>query len=165
MEPRPKILPELTALDKFVEAICLSLLLLLWAFSIFAYVQLPEIIPIHFNASGKPDGYGSKMTLFLLPLISSALYLGLTSINRYPHIFNYTVKITEANAAQQYKLATRVLRFTKLAVVLIFSAIVFSTFQSGRGKSDGLGSWFFPMIIAFSVAGAVVPILLAARKS
>ena len=33
------------------------------------YDALPETIPIHFNFEGKPDGFGSKDTIYLAPII------------------------------------------------------------------------------------------------
>ena len=38
-------------------------------FSAITYPKLPEQIPIHFNAQGIPDNYGSPLTIFLLPAI------------------------------------------------------------------------------------------------
>lgn len=32
----------------------------LWLTSIYGYLTLPEIIPIHFSGSGKADGFGDK---------------------------------------------------------------------------------------------------------
>ena len=45
--------------------ICLVAVIL----SAIAFPHLPEQIAIHFNAQGVPDGYGSPLTIFLLPAI------------------------------------------------------------------------------------------------
>ncbi|WP_290902594.1 DUF1648 domain-containing protein [Ferroglobus sp.] len=50
------------------QLIVVLLLTLIWVTSIHAYLTLPERIPIHFNASGKADAYGGKITFLLLPL-------------------------------------------------------------------------------------------------
>lgn len=39
----------------------------------FAYTQLPEQIPIHFNAAGQPDNYAGKLFVFMEPLLAYAL--------------------------------------------------------------------------------------------
>jgi uncharacterized membrane protein len=165
MNNRPRLILAKTKLDTWVERTSLCLLLLLWAFTFFAYTHLPDIVAIHFNGAGKPDGYGNKLTLFLLPVITTAVVLAIAALNEHPHLFNYTVTITEENAAQQYLLATRVLRFTNLGVVLLFLVILFSTYQTASGKSDGLGAWFFPVVVALSLSAGIVPLLLSARKS
>lgn len=41
--------------------------------AIFAYPQLPEQIPTHFNFSGVPDAYSSKLFVFMMPLLSFVL--------------------------------------------------------------------------------------------
>ena len=44
---------------------------------IFAFQQLPETIPIHFNAQGEADNWGSKNTIFIMPGIAIVLFVGL----------------------------------------------------------------------------------------
>lgn len=164
MDTRPRLILQKHRMDIWLERSALFALMLLWAFTIYAFKQLPEIVPIHFDGAGKPDGYGTKWTMFILPLITTALFFGITAINKHPHIFNYTTTITEENAEQQYRMATRLLRFTNLGVVLIFLAIEFSTYRTGLGKSDGLEPWFFPMVIVLSLAAAIVPLVMAAKN-
>jgi immunity protein, SdpI family len=51
------------------------LILATLAFSIAAYTRLPERIPIHWNASGEPDDYGSRaFGAFLLPAVLVGLW-------------------------------------------------------------------------------------------
>src|SRR5205823_14506695 len=38
------------------------------------YPQLPEQIPTHFGFTGKPDGWGPKRALWILPALSILLY-------------------------------------------------------------------------------------------
>ncbi len=49
----------------------------------FLYPSLPDTIPIHFNAKGEADGWGSKESIFLAPAI-----LGLVSIFVYTLLSN-----------------------------------------------------------------------------
>ena len=54
----------------------LGVVLATFGFSAYEYPLLPEIVPIHWNALGKPDGYGSKNTLlWMMPGILIVLYL------------------------------------------------------------------------------------------
>lgn len=87
------------------------------------YGSLPDSIPLHFNFSGQADSMGGKINIFILPVISFAMYLLLTLIQRVPHSFNYPVKITEENASFQYHLAVKMLRYLKLLIILEFGLI------------------------------------------
>lgn len=152
MNTRPNIKLDLSATDKVFEILGFVLLLLLWVLPGAYYSCLPEIIPIHFNAAGKVDGYGSKATIFLLPAIGSALFAGLKILNRYPHIHNYAVNITPENALKQYTNSTRLVRVINTVVLLIFAIIVFEIIQTASGKSFSLGIWFLPFTLLLILA-------------
>lgn len=148
MEPRPRIKPALTAFDRFIELVTFLLLLALWAIVLFSYAELPDRIPTHFDPSGRPDDYGSKFTLFLLPIIGTAIFAGMTGLNRVPHLFNYLRPITPENAEREYTASTRMIRVVKLIVLLIFNGIVLMTLRTIKGSSSGLGYWFLPLCLA-----------------
>src|SRR5690349_21517945 len=114
MNTRPRIKINLNRFDKRLEMAGLILLALMWGLAIINYLRSPETVPIHFDSSGNPNGYGSKLTLLFLPLIPTILYLGLTQLNKYPHVFNYMTQITAENAERQYTIATRMIRILKV---------------------------------------------------
>ena len=116
METRPKINVSLSPLDKILESIGKLLFIIIWGLTLFVFFKLPTIIPTHFNASGKPDGFGNKLTILILPIIATLLYFGLTKLNQHPHAFNYINSITEDNAEKQYTIATRMLRVLKISL-------------------------------------------------
>ncbi len=145
MEARPKFKLELTPTDKIVEVVGWFTLAILWILTLWNYGSLPETIPTHFNASGQPNDYGSKGTLLMLPIIATVLFFGMTILNKYPQAFNYPTHITDANALRQYTNVTKMVRYLKLAVVLIFLFIVFKTLKTVEGAAEGLGIWFLPL--------------------
>jgi uncharacterized membrane protein len=147
MEVRPKIKIELTPSDNILEIMGWVALIGLWILILVNYSNLPETIPTHFNGAGKVDSYGNKATLFMLPIIATVAYIGLTVLNNYPHIFNYPTKLTAENALRQYTNATKMIRYLKLVIVLVFSLIVFMTLRTAAGQSDGLGAWFLPFTL------------------
>lgn len=116
---------------------------------------LPETIPHHFGVSGKPDAWGGKWILWLLPGISLVLYVGLTILSRYPHIYNYPWLITEKNAAAQYHLARTMIGALKAEIVLIFAYLQWQTIQVALGKAEGLGIAFLPafLLLVFGTIG------------
>jgi len=146
MEERPKIKLELTTADKTFEIIGWLLVISVWGLTITNYANLPETIPTHYNAAGQADRFGGKATILTLPLIATVLFVGLTILlNKFPHIFNYPTNITQDNALRQY--ATRMIRYLKLIIVVIFGLIEFKTIQIANGQADGLGIWFLPMTL------------------
>jgi hypothetical protein len=147
MNKRPRIKLQLNQTDKVLEIIGWISVFGIWALPLINYFDLPEIIPIHFNGAGKADRFGNKTHIFVLPIISSLLFIGLTILNKRPHVFNYPGQITKENAVHQYTYATRMMRVLKLVIVLLFGLIVFKTIQNVNGHADGLGTWFLPFTI------------------
>lgn len=164
MEARPKISLTPSAVDRKTDLAAKLLLIFIWAFTVYIFFKLPAIIPIHFNAAGKADSYGSKLTLLILPLLATVIYFGLTTLNKYPHIFNYMTTITEANAVYQYSIATRMLRFLKLGILLIFSLLIVFIYLNSKGVVNGLGSWFLPVTLALVLIPVVVFTGLSLKK-
>lgn len=150
METRPKLKIPLSGTDKFIELIGWLTLLLLWVLTCWKYSSLPDTIPTHYNAAGQTDSYGNKVTILFLPIIGTVLFIILTILNKYPHIFNYPVKVTAGNAERLYTIATRMIRLLKLILALVFLTLLFREIQTVTGKSNGLGSWFLPLMIALT---------------
>lgn len=147
MEERPKIKLELTAADKTLEIIGWLLIISVWGLTITNYENLPDTIPTHYSEAGKADGFGGKATILTLPLIATVLFVGLKILNKFPHIFNYPTNITQDNALRQYTNATRMIRYLKLIIVVIFGLIAFKTIQNANGEAIGLGIWFLPLTL------------------
>ncbi len=148
MNKRPKIELKLTQTDMILEIFGWAAIFGIWTLTLVNYFELPEIIPTHFNGIGKADGFGNKANILILPFVSTLLFVGLTILNKYPHVFNYPSEITNENALHHYTNATRLIRYLKLIIVIIFGLIVFKTIQNVKGSADGLGTWFLPSIIA-----------------
>lgn len=144
---RPKLKISLTATDKLTEGAGFILLCLIWGLTAVNYSSLPDMIPVHFDALGKPDGFGGKITIWTLPLLSTLIFAGLTLLNKFPHIFNYPTEITPENAFKQYQMATRMIRVLKLVLVVIFNLLAVQTLRQANGKTDGIGIWLLPLIL------------------
>lgn len=53
----------------------IPVLVLVLTATALVYRDLPDIIPIHWNAAGEANGYGARITIFLLPLITGLMML------------------------------------------------------------------------------------------
>ena len=128
MRERPKLKLELTTFDKTLEILGWISILAIWVLTITNYTNLPDTIPIHYNGAGQADGFGGKDNILTLPLIATILFVGLTILNKFPHVFNYPTNITADNALRQYTNATRLIRYL-------------------NGQTSGLGVWFLPLTL------------------
>lgn len=161
IQERPKIKIELRPWDKMLEASGWMLLLAFWLYTFANYPQLPDTIPTHFNALGEADGFGDKSSIYILPVVASIFFFILTVLNRFPYIFNYLVTITEANALKQYTMATRFMRYLKLALVFIFFLIGLKTIQTASNTSNSLGIWLLP----FTAGIIFIPLIVFIIRS
>lgn len=59
------------------------------------YNKLPENIPMHWNAGGQIDGYGSRNTIFILPVTYLIIYLLL--------LFLPTIDVFKENVKKSFK--------------------------------------------------------------
>jgi uncharacterized membrane protein len=152
-EPRPRLKLKLSVHDYAVEFLGLSFMIILILIPVIYYNQLPERIAVHFNAAGIPDGYGSRSALFILPATGLFVYVLLTVLAGFPHIYNFPVTITPENAEVQYRLATRLLRVLKTVILILFSFISWMTIRTAAGIAGGLGKAFLPVffILTFGV--------------
>lgn len=151
MGGRPKVKLDLTNTDKVFEFTGLTLLIGIWILAILSFSDLPESIPTHFNGAGEADGFGERTNIFVLPIIGTITFIGLTLLNKNPHIFNYPKTITNENALNQYSNATRMIRVLKLIIIFVFGLILVRTLQNTNGNADGIGTWFLPLTIGLFV--------------
>lgn len=57
------------------ELLLIAIALFPLSYALYLWPTLPETIPIHFDASGKADGWGSKSTVFLFTGVCIFIYL------------------------------------------------------------------------------------------
>ncbi|GAB4138854.1 MAG: DUF1648 domain-containing protein [Ignavibacteriales bacterium] len=163
-EFRPKIKINLSEFDRKLELTGLFLLIVLWVVSFFIFKITQGEIPTHFDFSGNADNYGSRNSIFLLPVIGTLLFLLMTWLNKYPHKFNYTIKITTENAEIQYSLATRLIRWMKIVILLIFILITLFTYSVAVGGESKYGVLLLPVIFILSSAPVIIYLVKAAKK-
>jgi uncharacterized membrane protein len=72
---RPVLMLPLTNLEKFLEIIAGSGVLLIVLLVITLWESIPEQIPTHFGFSGAPDSWAGKGSLVFLPIVVIVLYL------------------------------------------------------------------------------------------
>lgn len=157
MPEQPKLEIRPGKADLIVETLSWAVLGFLWWIVLSKYSQLPDIIPTHYNLAGEVDNTGSKSSLFILPLITTVLYIALTILNRYPHIFNYPGKITPENAYRQYANAVFLVRMVKLFIGVTFSVISLFLIKDSLSNFSASNSI---LLILFIAIFPLVPIVI-----
>lgn len=111
------------------ESILLLLVILPLAYLASVWNTLPETVPIHFNAKGEADGWGSKNTLIYLSLgLGFGIYLLMTVIP----IIDPKQKLQKMGSKYFSLKFIMVLFMTLLACYIIYTA------QVGEVNSNGL---------------------------
>lgn len=151
---RPKIKLEKRLQDWVIEVTSLIGVLLMIGLPVWYYSSLPDTIPVHFNASGVADRYGSKGTLLLLPIFGTFMFIGLYALAQAPHIFNYPTEITEENAEKQYRNGKSLIRWINMIMVFSFAFIEWRVIDSCMKGQGNLGPYFMP-IFMISIFGAI----------
>ncbi len=151
----PKIKTRREPVDWIIEAIGMAAVVVMMALPLVYYRMLPDLIPSHFNITGKPDAFSGKATVWVLPVAGLVLYTGLTILNKYPHLYNYPVKVTEENASGIYKYAVRALRIMNSVLACVFCYIVNTIIQIATGHQVGLGKNY----LFFIIAGILTPVI------
>lgn len=146
-EERPKLKLELSLGDKIFETLGLTFSVLMFVIAFFVISSKLERIPTHFNFAGKPDNFGNKYSILLIPSINLFVFVLLTIINKFPHVFNYPTKITPENALRQYSLATKAIRYLKTSLSLLFLIITYFTYNSSVNGNGFSGIWILPAVI------------------
>lgn len=152
---RPKIEIQLNRADHILARSAWLVLIILVALPLIFYSQLPEEIPVHYGADGKPDRWGARSQIFLMPTIGLVLFLILRWLAKHPQWLNYTVEITSENAHRHYRNSIRLLHSMNLLILLFFLYIHVTTLLLSFGHEGGLGSvflWLF-MVLMLVVPG------------
>nr|WP_272873331.1 DUF1648 domain-containing protein [Alteribacter salitolerans] len=131
-------------MEKRVDVGSLLVLAFTVVYVIVMWKALPDTIPIHFNLQGESDGWGSPGTLFILPLITAGLWLGMTVLEKYPHTFNY-LHLTRENMRFQYENMLMQVNVMKNFIVVFFCCLTWVIVKSAA--DGGLNRGFLPVMI------------------
>lgn len=129
-------------LDKLMNRMSLLVLLGTAVFLVLYWKDIPQKVPMHFNAAGEIDRWGSKAELLILPVIAWLLYLLMTVVEQFPGAWNTGVKVTEENRERVYALLGHMLSTLKFLIMVMF---VWITLWCALAKP--LSVWFLPVVL------------------
>lgn len=123
----------------------------MWLLILKEYPSLPDVVASHFNAKGEPNGYGNKTFILIIPSVATLMYLVFFIVNRYPHLHNYMINITEDNALKNYRFSTRIVRIVGTLSMVLLAYITYQILEGVKDEVFSLGSMFIPIVIGISV--------------
>ncbi|PYZ96689.1 hypothetical protein CR205_13400 [Alteribacter lacisalsi] len=151
---------EKSAWERFFSIISVLIFLGSIVFLVMIWGNLPGQVPAHFDAGGEVTRLGSKWELVILPLIGALLYVLLHVLEKYPHVHNFPIEITEANAEQAYRISRSLLGWLKNIILVLFTALMLNSVVIAMGWAEGMGMLLLPL----TLLGTMVPIAVAIVK-
>ena len=164
---RPVLRLPLTPLElALIALIALGLVALIVPLAL-VWPTLPTSVPSHFGLSGRPDASSGKGSLLALPIIAVLFTVFALALLPFPHIFNYPVQITAANASQMYRFGRGALLAVALLLVGSFAYLSARTVQVAQGHAAGLPGWFtvaaIGLVVALPIAALTLIVVMARR--
>jgi uncharacterized membrane protein len=156
---RPRIPIQSTSTDKWLDWISYFLLFFLIAYPIYFYSSLPDTIPAHMNIEGQVDRYGSKETIWVMPAVGLFLFIMLTILLRFPHIYNYPVKVTQQNAGRIYKSGISFIRIVRLWMVIVLIIVIISFIRMATEINKNSDTWLLPVIMLLALGMLVFSVV------
>ncbi|MGM9944188.1 MAG: DUF1648 domain-containing protein [Lysinibacillus sp.] len=156
---RPQLHIEKSMLEKLANIIGIASIVGMILYIALNWSALPDTVPIHFNAAGEVDSWGSKWLIFFLPTIAIALYLFMEAIEKRPHTHNYPARLTEQNAAQFYKESRQAMNLTKNIATSMLAYMGIRSVLVALGKVQGLGitvMGIFLLILGFVIIRSTI---------
>lgn len=163
MKKQPTIGVSAAVFETVLNAIAMLSFFAMLLFLFIQYDALPDRVPGHYSGAGHVDRWGGKEELFLLPLIGVALWIGMTVLEKYPHIYNY-LNLTEENTEVQYRNGKRMMNVLKNEILILFSFITIQNIRVAMGTAEGLGGYFL-FIYLFIVFGSVLFFMVRMLRS
>jgi uncharacterized membrane protein len=141
-----------------------AVLLFLTLRALYGPAQLPQQIPTHFAADGNADAWGSRSSLFALPIVALALYVLMTFAARFPASFNFPVRVTPLNRAGLESLALNMIAWLKAELMLIFAGIQLLILRAARSGQGNISPFVMPIILGI-VFATILWHFLAMRRA
>ena len=146
MTNRPNLNLKITPLEIFLNVITLAAFVGTIVYLISSWTIIPSEIPAHYNAVGEVDRWGGKGEMLILPIIAFLMWIGMTVLEKFPHVYNY-INLTKDNARAQYLNGRLLVNVLKNEILLLFSYLTWKNVQVAIGEHDSLGVWFLPVFL------------------
>ena len=140
-----------TVLEMMANIAGYSIFAVTLVLTVFTWDSLPERVPVHFNASGDADRYGTAFELLMLPLIGIVVGITMEALERHPEIHNYPIRLSDSNRREFYLNSRKILNLTKNMVFIIFSIVILEMLSVAINGTSLIGGWMLPAILVLGL--------------
>lgn len=145
---------------KFLNISCILLLSYMWVFAGVNVFSLPDTIPLHFGLDGKPDNYGTKWMVFLMPFIATVLFVLMRYLSKSKEVkWDLTIKEKMRNNRNLSRLFVRIIA---VFVLLLFSDLLTESILIAQGKYKTISQ--FSTLVIIGMFASILVFFLYARK-
>lgn len=152
---------ERTRLESIYALIAYIVLIISTVFVVIKWSTVPETIPTHFDALGRPDDRGSKWLVLIFPAI---LYVVISLFNffkKHPEWANYPNRVNESNAMQFWGINRETISILSSSCIIFFSIAAFSFISTAIGMADFMNGYVFLILL---IVLFVLPLIIQIIK-
>ena len=139
--------PPLTRLEPLLDAVARLALVAMLGSLLWIWPRLPEEIPRHFGFDGRPDAWGGRGFVLIVPVLAFGLYAMFAWFIARPHLFNFPWPVDEDTAPRQMRLARELLRAVRAWTALVFGVAPWLTWRVASGAQERLDPGFLPLTL------------------
>ncbi|MBB4824715.1 putative membrane protein [Sporosarcina luteola] len=163
MYNRPKLDIPKTPFEKAADLIGAIVFISWIGYLVYAWGQLPDQVPGHYDGAGQVDRWGTKWELIILPIIAALLIPLMAFLEKHPEWHNY-MNLNESNIEFQYKNSRLLLNIMKNEILLFLAYISFNMIRVTLGKAESLGAAFLPVFIGILFGTMIFFVVRSLRK-
>jgi hypothetical protein len=117
--------------------------------------RLPDRVPIHFDAAGNANGWGSPAAMIIIPVIAGGIYLLISLVAQFPSAFNYPVRVTPVNLPRLQAVTLDMISWIKVEIAWLFATLQWVFIQSARNGEGHLFPRVLPvfLVVIFGTVG------------
>ncbi|MFD1141637.1 DUF1648 domain-containing protein [Larkinella insperata] len=121
------------------------------------YPQLPETIPVHFGLAGKPDRWGGRGNLFVVPGLSVFFFVLFWGIRQIPaEFYNQPVPQTPENRDRLVRNTHQMLAMLLFVVMVFMTWTFWNWLQAASGSEPVAGKMLPNLLLLLAIAGTTL---------
>lgn len=144
LNERPKLTLKKTPLEFIFDGVTVVLFMVSVMYLLSQWSSLPAKVPTHYNAVGDVTRWGSKWGMLTTPIIAIVMWISMTVLEKYPHVYNY-LRLTKENVRAQYVNARQMVNVLKNIITLVFAYVMWKDTQVALHYDEAIGVWFLPV--------------------
>jgi len=164
LQSRPRIDIPRTRWDSKVDMLTWTTIVILLLFTLYAYLSFPvqeQIKGVNAYRAGNSE---VKNALLILCIVAVSVSVLMMWLRKYPHRFNYPMKITEENAPRQYQAAVRMLGLAALTTAIEFLIIAVLLYLDVKQLISSATLWIILSVILLSWVPLFYYLIVSQRK-